>query len=194
MVWPPLHSDTSPQLISLPLQCFLLFLFFSFQTQCVNPTHVRTVAHVSGLVMTLTANALQGTVEVSAMLVNTTLPSCCCLILQHVQARLQWVRCLSSPRWLLCWWWRVLSWNCFRDKQWRRMPPLELSFYHRKWSQSIQVLPGQRWARPSQLLQVLKKKNAQVSTNSSETQKRRSANEFYVIQKSRWRTHALVLR
>lgn len=158
LVWPPHHSDTSSQLISLPLQRFLLLLFFPFQTQCVNPTHVRTVAHVSGLVMTLTANALQGTVEVSAMLVNTTLLSCCCVILQHVQAWLQWVWCLSSPRWLLCWWWRVLSWNCFRDKQWRRMPPLELSFYHRKWSQSIRVLPGQRWARPSQLLQVLKKK------------------------------------
>lgn len=37
------------------------------------------------------------------------------------------------------------------------------------------------------------KKNAHVSSNSTETHKRRCANEFCVIQKSRWRDHALVL-
>lgn len=38
-----------------------------------------------------------------------------------------------------------------------------------------------------------KKKNAQVYTKSRETQKRRCANEFCVIQKSRRRDHAMVL-
>lgn len=38
-----------------------------------------------------------------------------------------------------------------------------------------------------------KKKNAHVYTKSRETQKRRCANEFCVIQKSRRRDHALVL-
>lgn len=58
-----------------PFNAFFSCFFFPSQIRCANPTHVRMVARVSGLEMTLTASALQGTEEVFAMLVNTTLLS-----------------------------------------------------------------------------------------------------------------------
>lgn len=74
MTSPPQQHVSTAQLSTPSTLSFHVF-FFPSQIRCANPTHVRMVARVSGLEMTLTASALQGTEEVFAMLVNTTLLS-----------------------------------------------------------------------------------------------------------------------
>lgn len=128
---------------------------FSPKCHCVSLIHVGMVDNASTMVMTSSASALWGSQDVSAMLVNTLLlsfsQSSLHINLTHILT--VWGIFLR-PRWLLWWWRRVIPWQSEWD-WWRpRMPLLELSLHPGQRCWSLQLLRGQQWTWPSQLLQV----------------------------------------